>query len=260
MHSLSRNIKIPSMQKGFGGKVVCVSGAGKGIGKQIAISFAENGARVGFFDKDSTKVAQVEKELTALGADFVSEEVDVTNSPQVEEFVKKLKTKLGPIDILINNVGMGLVKKFENTTEEDFDQVFSTNLKGSFFLTQQVVKEMKGGSSIIFVSSIHAEHPSLDPTYDSSKAAVNSLVTNLALDLAARNIRVNAVSPGHIDVENSQPRAREDVPLGQKAGLPVDVANACLFLANNAVAGYITGVNLPLTGGLHIPIAKDIKF
>ncbi len=88
-----------------------------------------------------------------------------------------------------------------------------------------------------------------------------SLVANLALELAPKGIRVNAVAPGHIDVEaQEEPREQGDVPLGKKAGLPRDVASACLFLSDNEKARYITGVILPVAGGLHIPIAKDIKF
>jgi len=154
-----------------------------------------------------------------------------------------------------------LVKKFAETSESDFDLVLSTNFRGPFFLTQKAVKEMKEGSSIIFISSIHAGYPSLDATYDASKAAINSLVVNLALDFASRGIRVNAIAPGHIDVKTKRgPRAQSDVPLGKKAGFSHDIAEACLFLADSEKARYITGLVLPVTGGLHIPVAKDIKF
>ncbi|OGY21188.1 MAG: hypothetical protein A2126_02630 [Candidatus Woykebacteria bacterium GWB1_45_5] len=249
------------MTNNFENRAVLVSGAGKGIGKQIALTFAENGASVAFFDRDEKLVGEVVEEINQVGKKIFAKVLDVSKIEQIDSFLRTIKTQFGEIDILVNNVGTGLVKKFFQTSKEDFDLVFSTNFKGSFFLTQKVAKEMKTGSSIIFITSIHAEHPSLDPTYDGSKAAINSLVANLALELAPKGIRVNAVAPGHIDVETrGEPRQQSDVPLGKKAGLPQDVAKACLFLADNEKARYITGAILPVTGGLHIPIAKDIKF
>jgi len=249
------------MGTSFEDKVVLVSGAGKGIGRQIALAFAKEGAKVALFARDNKKVEEVEKEIKRIGGAVLASTLDITKINQIDDYLQSVESKFGKIDILINNVGIGVVKKFFNTTAADFDLVLSTNLKGPFFLTQKVAREMGEGSSIIFITSIHAEHPSLDPTYDASKAAINSLVANLALELAPKKIRVNAISPGHIDVETKkEPRQQSDVPLGKKAGLPQDVVNACLFLADNEKARYITGVVLPVTGGLHIPIAKDIKF
>ena len=244
----------------FKDKLVLVSGAGSGIGKEIALCFAKAGASIAFFDKNSEKVRQVRDELENLEVKVVAEVVDVTNNQQVNAFFETMESEFGSVDVLINNVGLGLVKRFFETKDPDFDLVLSTNFKGPFFLTQKVARNMKEGSSIIFITSIHARHPSLDPTYDASKAAINSLVTNLALDLANRGIRVNAVAPGHIDTKsNGVPRAQEDVPFGKKAGLPADIAQACLFLADSVKAHYITGVVLPVTGGLYIPKAADIK-
>ena len=252
---------MSSMIKNLEKKVVLVSGAGKGIGKEIALTFAAAGSKVAFFDKNQKAVEQVEKELGLLKEKFLAATVDIEDFPAVARFISLVKTRLGPIDILINNVGIGLVKKFFQTSETDYDRVLNTNFKGPFFLTQSVSREMKEGDSIIFITSIHAEHPSLDPTYDASKAAINSLVANLALELAPKGVRVNAVAPGHIDVETkSLARPQPDVPLSKKAGLPKDVAEACLFLADNEKAPYLTGVILPVTGGLHLPIAKDIDF
>lgn len=249
------------MNDEFKNKVVLVSGAGKGIGRQIALVFAREEAKIAFFARDRQRVEEVEKEIKKSGGRVLASAFDITKIGQIDEYLRDVKSKFGKIDVLVNNIGVGLVKRFSETTESDFDLVFSTNLKGPFFLTQKVASEMKEGSNIIFITSIHAEHPSLDPTYDASKAAVNSLVANLALGLAAKGIRVNAIAPGHIDVETKgKPRQQSDVLLGRKAGLPQDVANACLFLADNEKARYITGVVLPVTGGLHIPIAKDIKF
>jgi NAD(P)-dependent dehydrogenase (short-subunit alcohol dehydrogenase family) len=251
------------MNDSFKNKNVLVSGAGKGIGKEIVLSFARSGADVVFFDKDKEKVASVKEEIQKVrdGNKLYAEVFDITKINKIEEFLKRVKTEIGDIDILINNVGVGLVRRFQHTKEADFDFVFSTGLKGPFFLTQKVTEKMREGGNVIFITSIHAKHPSLDPTYDTSKAAINNLVLNLSLELAHRQIRVNAIAPGHIDIETeNKPRKQSDVPLGKKAGLPQDIANASLFLADQTKASYITGVVLPVTGGLHIPIAKDLKF
>ncbi len=244
------------MQK-FIGKKVLISGAGKGIGKAIALEFGRVGAEVVFFDRDKKRVDEVKKELKNTGAKFISEVLDISDLSRLENFLKRI----GKVDILINNVGVGLVKKFFDTTQKDLEEVFEINFYSPFFITQELAKKMKREDSIIFITSIHAQHPSLDPSYDASKAAINSLVSNLALELAPKGVRVNAVAPGHIDVSTrGQPRRQNDVPLGKRAGLPKDVAKACLFLSDSEQSKYITGVALPVAGGLHIPIAKDIEF
>jgi len=246
------------MDKSFRDKLVLVSGAGEGIGKEIATSFAKEGANIAFFDKRREKVNEVKKELDLLGVKVIAEVIDITRIEQLEFFIKTIENKIGITDILINNVGIGLVKKFYATNQKDFDLVLSTNLKGPFFLTQKVTEKMKNGSSVIFVTSIHAKYPSLDPTYDASKAAINSLVLNLALELAKKGIRVNAIAPGHIDTKDGKnPRYQEDVPLGKMAGVSADIAQSCLYLADPIKAKYVTGIILPVTGGLHIPRAAD---
>lgn len=241
-------------------KVVLVSGAGKGIGKEIALAFAREKADVIFFDKDPQKVAEVESELSRLKIKNLAITLDITDRSQLTQFIEDIKKGFGKVDTLINNVGIGAQKRFFDIDQELLEKVWQTSFAAPFFLTQSIAREMDEGSNIIFVTSIHGQHPSLDPAYDSSKAAVDSLIKNLALQLASQEIRVNGVAPGHIDTETqSLPRSREDVPLFNAAGLPEDIANACLFLADNDKARYITGVVLPVTGGLHIPIARDLK-
>ena len=254
------------MRNSFENKTVLVSGAGKGIGKQIALTFAREGTAVAFFARDIERVNKVDQEIKRIGGKVFASTCDITNTEHVGEFLQNVKLKLGKIDILINNVGVGLVKNFFQTSEADFDLVFSTNLKGPFFLTQKVAREMKSGSSIIFITSIHAEHPSLDPTYDGSKAAINSLVANLALELAPQGIRVNAVAPGAVmtpGVEDMMVQrlamvpgiSREDllmafktrVPLN-RTGEPDDIAKVVLFLSSNA-ANYMTGSIVVVDGG-----------
>lgn len=223
-------------------KVILITGGYQGIGNSVAKEFLELGAKVAVFDKEKT---EIDGALVGLG--------DIQDSSAVNNFLSEVETKLGKVNILINNVGLGLVKRFFDTKEEDFDKVFGVNLKAPFFLTQKIAAKMEEGDSILFITSIHATNPSYDPTYDGSKAAINNLVMNLSLELAGRGIRVNAIAPGHIDTKNTEPRPQDDVPLGKKAGLPENIAQAVVFLADSKKASYITGTILPVTGGLHIP-------
>src|SRR3990172_8787030 len=179
----------------FSDKVVLITGGYQGIGNSVAKKFQELGAKVAVFDKEETLIPGV---FGGVG--------DITDAKAVETFIEKVEKSFGRVNILINNVGLGLVKQFFQTSQEDFDKVFGVNLKGPFFLTQRVARKMAEGDSIIFITSIHATNPSLDPTYDGSKAAINNLVMNLALELAAKSVRVNAIAPGHIDTKNEAPR------------------------------------------------------
>lgn len=226
----------------FQNKVILITGGYQGIGNAIAKEFINLKAKVAVFDKEKSSVSGV---YVGIG--------DIRDEKAVSSFLKTVEEKLGPVNVLVNNVGLGLVKRFFQTTQDNFDMVFDINLKAPFFLTQKVAGKMGDGDSIIFITSIHVTNPSLDPTYDSSKAAINNLVLNLSLDLAEKGIRVNAIAPGHIDTKNDNPRGQEDVPLGKVAGLPKNIADAAVFLSDPQQASYITGAILPVTAGLHIP-------
>lgn len=230
------------MNDPFEDKVILITGGYQGIGAAVSEEFLKYKTRVAIFDKEKVDLPGV---LSGTG--------DITDTNQINKFLDEVETTFGRVNILINNVGLGVVKHFFETTEADFDKVFNTNFKGPFFLTQRLAAQMKAGDSITFITSIHASNPSLDPTYDTSKAAINNLVINLALEFAPAGVRVNAIAPGHIDTKNTQPREAEDVPLGKKAGLPTDVAQAVLFLSDPIKAAYINGSILNVTGGLHIP-------
>ena len=236
----------------FQDKVVLITGGYQGIGAAVAQKFLDQGARVAVFDKKLPSVSAFDKEKTEIPG-VLGGVGDITDTASVNQFLDQVERQLGKVNILINNVGLGLVKHFFETTETDFDKVFGVNLKGPFFLTQRVAAKMGEGDSILFITSIHATNPSLDPTYDGSKAAINNLVMNLALELAAKSVRVNAIAPGHIDTKNEAPRVAEDVPLGKKAGTPDSIADASVFLSDPDKASYITGAILPVTAGLHIP-------
>lgn len=226
----------------FQDNVVLITGGYQGIGKACAEKFLNSGARVAVFDKEETQLPDV---MSGVG--------DIADKDSVNKFLDQVENSFGRVNVLINNVGFGFAKHFFDTKEEDFDKVFDVNLRGPFFLTQRIAKNMESSDSILFITSIHATNPSLDPTYDGSKAAINNLVMNLALELAPRGVRVNAIAPGHIDTKNETPRQQDDVPLGKKAGTPENIADAALFLSDSEKANYITGAILPVTAGLHIP-------
>lgn len=226
----------------FENKIVLITGGYQGIGRAVAEEFIKLGVKVAIFDKEKTELEGV---LVGVG--------EIQNEVEVNKFLNEVEQKLGKINILINNVGFGFAKRFFETSESDFDKVFGVNFKGPFFLTQKIANKMVSGDSIVFITSIHATNPSLDPTYDSSKAAINNLVLNLSLELAPKGVRVNAIAPGHIDTKNETPREQQDVPLGKKSGLPKNIADAAIFFSDNEKANYITGAILPVTGGLHIP-------
>jgi NAD(P)-dependent dehydrogenase (short-subunit alcohol dehydrogenase family) len=222
--------------------VVLVTGGYQGIGREVAERFVHKEAKVAIFDKEEVNLPKV---LAGVG--------DIQDEGAVSKFLLEVERKLGRVNILVNNVGLGVAKRFYETTKEDFDKIFGVNLSGPFFLTQKVAGKMEEGDSILFITSIHATNPSGDPTYDGSKAAINNLVLNLSLELAPQGVRVNAVAPGHIDTQKWEPRLQDDVPLGKRAGLPEDIAKAVIFLSHPDKARYITGAILPVTGGLHIP-------
>lgn len=244
----------------FNGKIIIITGGASGIGKAICLEFAKVGGIPIILDKDQNALFTLQEELKTLNLNFFSKVIDLTNLQEIKLVVEEVKQRYGKVDILINNVGIGSAKRFFDTKTEDFDLVIATNIKGPLFLTQEVVSLMEPGANIVFISSIFATQPSLDLCYDLTKAAINHLVTDLALQLAHKEIRVNGIAPGHIDTKTTTtPRVQSDVPLFGKAGLPADVAKACLFLTNNDSAGYITGAMLPVTGGLHLPVPKDLS-
>lgn len=254
---LSYNILMSAAT--FKNKVVVVSGAGEGIGKNIVLSFARKDSKVVFFDKNKQAVDELKRELSQYPIQFQAEVLNISNIKKVNDLIEKIWRMFGQIDILINNVGIGAQVRFFDITPSLLELVWKTSYRGPFFLTQKVVEKMNEGGNILFISSIHAEHPSLDPAYDGTKAAINSLIANLALQLSQRKIRVNGIAPGHIDTKTAgEPMKKPDVPLFKKAGLPKDIAQACLFLADNQKAGYITGIILPVSGGLHLPISLNL--
>jgi glucose 1-dehydrogenase/3-oxoacyl-[acyl-carrier protein] reductase len=244
----------------FRGKVVLVTGAGRGIGPGIALRFAEAGAGVVVNYRESRQGAEaVVAQIEAAAGEALAQRADVTRAKDVAGLFKRCGEAFGKLDVLINNAGIYPAAGLLEMSEQDWDAVVDANLKSVFLCTQAAARLMveRGiQGAIVNIASIEAESPEPDHShYDAAKAGVLMHTRSAAFQLAPHGIRVNAVSPGLIwqpGIEESWPegvaRWQAAAPL-QRMGLPQDVADACLFLASPA-ARWITGVNLFVDGGL----------
>ena len=241
----------------FKGKVVLVTGAGRGIGKEIALSFAREGAKLALFDLNEEGLKQVKQEIDTISqAEYFL--VNVTDLQQVIEGVNKIIDKFSRVDILINNAGITRDNLLLRLKEEDWDSVLSVNLKGAFTCSKAVARIMmkQRSGKIVNISSVIALMGNIgQANYGASKAGLIGLTKSLAKELASRNICVNAVAPGYIQTamtdklpEEVKNKMLEMIPL-KRFGTPKDVAEAVLFLSSSA-ADYITGKVLTVDGGM----------
>ena len=241
------------------GKVALVTGASRGIGRQTAITLAAYGATVIVnYNGSREKAEEVAAQITENGGNAAVYGCNVSDYPAVEAMMKELVQKYGRIDILVNNAGItrdGLLMKM---SEEDYDTVLDTNLKGTFncikHISRQMLKQRSG--RIINLSSVVGVYGNAGQVnYSASKAGVIGITKSVAKELGSRGITVNAVAPGFIKTEMTevlseqvQNHAKSQIPLGS-FGNPEDVAEAVWFLASDK-AGYITGQVLNVDGGM----------
>jgi NAD(P)-dependent dehydrogenase (short-subunit alcohol dehydrogenase family) len=243
-----------------------VTGAARGIGEAIAKWLIMAGADVTVVDKDEDtlkRVFRTERCETLFGD--LSQEEDVTGL--ADEL-----TRHEPVELIVNNVGITTRQRFRQIGRSEFNQVLSTNLEGPWFFTSRLVdafierrqrktdRRPHRRGSILFISSLHDHLVARQPHYSVSKAGVAQLARELAAELAEHRIRVNAISPGWIRTANDT-TTREQIdkaarlgprlPLGM-AGVPADVATVAIFLLSDAWAGYITGQNIAVDGGLSL--------
>ncbi len=240
-------------------KYALITGASRGIGKGIAIKFAENGCLVGInYVSKETEAKETLEYIKRKGGNGVLLKGDISKPEEVKRIVKSFTQKTGKIDILVNNAGIYNRSYFQNISYEKWNEVLSINLTGCFNLCKQALPYMKEGSKIIFISSQLALKGSTHGAdYASSKAGILGLMKSLALELADKKINVNAVAPGTIDTdllanytEEMRNERIKEIPL-KRLGTPEDVANTCLFLASN-LSSYITGETINVNGGLYI--------
>jgi NAD(P)-dependent dehydrogenase (short-subunit alcohol dehydrogenase family) len=246
-------------------KVAIVTGGRRGIGRAIALSLAGAGANLVIADivADDGKLDGVAAEIRKMGRDSLAVRVDISKKSDVEDMVRLAVKKFGRIDILVNCAGVWIPgQTLVECPEENWDKVIDTNLKGTWFCCQAVGRVMAGQESgnIINLSSQVGLNPGTGAgAYSISKAGIIMLTRQLALELAEKNIRVNAIAPGIVktdfnrNVWQDAATARQvalGVPLGRLAE-PEDIARAALFLASDD-SGYITGVVLPVDGGWQV--------
>lgn len=247
----------------FKDQVVIVTGAGQGIGRQIALSFAQQGAIPALFDLDAQRVQVVYKELAESGQKSLPLAGSVDNEEDVAQMVATILAELGSIDILVNNAGISPKKEGRrpNVTEielEEWNQVLAVNLAGVFLCCKAVLPHMqrKRSGRIVNISSSAAFDGGFlaGPHYVASKGAVSAFTMSLAKEVTPFGITANAVAPGRIQSpmakltsQKKNQEAMERIPAG-RFGLPQDVANAVLFLASEE-ASYMTGTTLNLSGG-----------
>ena len=241
------------------GKVAIVTGGGTGIGRSIALEFARAGADVVVGSRKLANLEKVAAEVKALGRRSLAVPADITKKTDVATLVQKTMAEFGKIDILVNDAGVNTSASFLEHSEEEWDAILDTNLKGYFLCSQAVGKIMveQGKGNIISIASNLGVRP-LQASVAScvSKAGVIMLTKVMARDFARYNIRVNAIAPGAIKTDLLQFRANDPESLKQLAALyplgrigePEEVASVALFLASDA-SSFITGDTIILDGG-----------
>jgi len=242
------------------GQVAIVTGSARGIGKAIALALARRGADVVVSDIDADGARATADEIEQLGRRALAERCNVAQRAEVERLVEQTLAQLERLDILVNNAGITQDTLLVRMSEEQWDRVLDINLKGTFFGCQAAARPMMKAraGAIVNVASITGLIGNVgQANYAASKAGVIALTRTVAKELAARNIRVNAIAPGFIATEmtdevSAKARAAflENIPL-KRPGTPEDVAELVAFLASPAAA-YITGQCITIDGGLTI--------
>lgn len=243
------------------GKVAVVTGAGAGIGRAVSLCLAEAGAAVAVQDLDESKAAAVADEIRAAGGEAISMGGDASQSAALDAVYQRAVRELGGLDITVNNAGIYPFTDFLEISEELLDKVLDLNLRGSFVATQiagRIMSERGKGGRIVNVASVQGLRPTAPGVthYNVTKAGVMMLTKSAALELAPAGIAVNAVAPGVIQTEGTQPLIDTDslgdpnvmVPYGARWGRAEEVADTILFLVSPA-ASYITGETIIIDGG-----------
>jgi 3-oxoacyl-[acyl-carrier protein] reductase len=240
-------------------KVALITGASRGIGRAIALKFAQNGANVVInYSSSQSQAENLKEEIEKIGTKTMIIKCDVSNPDEVNQMFSQVENEFGRLDILVNNAGItkdGLILRMN---EEDFDKVIAINLKGAFLCARAAAKMMvkQRFGNIINISSVVGIAGNVgQANYAASKAGIIGLTKSLAKELASRNIRVNAIAPGFIKTDMTEvlsDKVKEamlsSIPLG-RFGEADEIANVALFLASS-LSSYITGQVIVVDGGM----------
>jgi NAD(P)-dependent dehydrogenase (short-subunit alcohol dehydrogenase family) len=247
------------------GKTALVTGASRGIGRATALALDAAGARVlVHYGRSASEAESVVAEINARGGQAEAIAADLASAEGPSLLAKEVRARVGErLDVLVLNAGVSKAAKIEDYKAEDLDSLFATNVRGTFFVMQQMIPLLGEGSSVVVTTSVVArevvgkpglENPSI-LAYASTKGALETLVKNWAAVLGPRGVRVNAVAPGVIDTDMSnftKTEAGREQALGMQAlkrlGKPEDVADVIAFVASDA-ARWITGASIPVDGG-----------
>ncbi len=243
------------------GKTALVTGASRGIGRGIALSLAKAGAAVAVnYRSNKEEAEKVVAEISKIGVKSFSIQADVSNKADVERMMAEVKAQFGQLNILVNNAGVVAMGPIENVSEDEWDRVLNTNLKGQFLCIQEAVKIMPAGGKIVCISSIASGGAGVGfgniAHYAASKGGIVALVEDLAIELGPKGINVNAIGPGIIESDMTAGMLADDktkagfmarIPKG-RIGRPEDIGAAAVFLASDE-ADYVTGAILYVDGG-----------
>ena len=241
------------------GKNTLVTGASKGIGKAIAIAFAEQGANVAFTYLSSIEKGEaLEKELSSKGIKARGFQSDASSFGQAVELIDNVVTEFSTLDVLVNNAGITRDNLLMRMSEEHWDEVLTVNLKSVFNTVKAATRtfmKQRSGSIINITSVVGIKGNPGQANYSASKAGIIGFTKSIALELGSRNIRSNAIAPGFVETEMTDALDaeivqgwRNAIPL-KRGGLPQDVANAAVFLASD-MSSYISGQTLQVDGGM----------
>ena len=240
-------------------KTAIITGATRGIGRGIAVEFANQGANVAFTYSSSVDAANaLETELNAIGIKAKGYQSNAAEFDTAQELAKEILKEFGSIDILVNNAGITKDNLLMRISEDDFDKVIDVNLKSVFNMTKAVIRPMmkqRSGSIINMSSVVGLKGNAGQSNYAASKSGILGFSKSVALELGSRNIRSNVIAPGFIETEMTGKLDeatvqswRDAIPL-KRGGTPEDIANACVFLASD-MSSYITGQTLSVDGGM----------
>jgi 3-oxoacyl-[acyl-carrier protein] reductase len=241
------------------GKTALITGASRGIGRAIALKFAQEGANIAFSDiKYDDMAISLEKELTSIGVKAKGYASDASSYADADKLVNTVVADFGTIEILVNNAGITRDNLLMRMSEAEWDIIMNVNLKSVFNLTKAVQKIMlkqRNGSIINMSSVVGVAGNSGQSNYSASKAGIIGFTKSIAQELGSRNIRCNAIAPGFIETEMTAKLTDEvkqewakSIPL-RRAGTPDDVANCAIFLASD-LSAYVTGQVINVCGGM----------